>query len=214
VETKKDKIKAVIPVAIIVALFVVSSFYSQKYGEEAKIFVGRGGAFGMVAYAVIAVIATVAAPISAAPLIPIAANTWGVAVTAALSILGWTIGSLVAFAIGRRYGLPLAQKFISVHNLEKLHKHIPQKRIFWSVVLLRIMIPVDLLSYALGIFGVLGWRRYTLATIIGITPFAFIFAYLGTLSVSYQLFSIPAGILLIFIVYASGGKKFYKSKFL
>ena len=209
-ETKKDKIKAVIPVAIISALFVVSSFYSQKYGEEAKIFVERGGAFGMVAYAVIAIIATVAAPISAAPLIPIAANAWGFVITAALSILGWTTGALIAFAIGRKYGLPLAQKFISVHNLEKLHKHIPQERIFWSVVLLRIMIPVDLLSYALGIFGVLGWRRYTLATIIGITPFAFIFSYLGTLPISYQLFSIPAGILLIFIVYASGGKKFYQ----
>ena len=209
-ETKKNKIKAVIPVAIIVALFVVSAFYSQKYDEEAKIFVEKGGVFGMVAYVVIAVIATVAAPISAGPLIPIAANAWGVAITAALSILGWTIGSLVAFAIGRRYGLPLAQKFFSVRNLENMHKHIPQERIFWSVVLLRIMIPVDLLSYALGIFGVLGWRRYTLATIIGITPFAFIFAYLGTLPISYQLFSIPAGILLIFIVYISGGKKFYR----
>ena len=209
-ETKKNKIKAVIPVAIIVALFVVSAFYSQKYGEEAKIFVERGGVFGMVAYIVIAVIATVAAPISAAPLIPIAANVWGVAITAALSILGWTIGSLIAFAIGRRYGLPLAQKFFSVRNLESIHKHIPKEKIFWSVVLLRIMIPVDLLSYALGIFGVLGWRRYMLVTIIGITPFAFIFAYLGTLPVSYQLFSIPAGILLIFIVYASGWKKFYR----
>ena len=70
------------------------------------------------------------------------------------------------------------------------------------------MIPVDLLSYALGIFGVLDWRNYTLATIIGIVPFAFIFAYLGTLPVSYQLFSIPVGVLLISIVYISGGKNF------
>ena len=207
---EKNKIKAVIPVAIIAVLFIISAFYSQKYGEEAKIFVERGGVFGMVVYVVIAIIATVAAPVSAAPLIPIAANAWGVAVTAALSILGWTFGSLVAFALGRRYGLPLVQKFVSVHNLEKLHKHIPQERLFWSVVVLRVMIPVDLLSYALGIFGVLGWKKYTLATIIGISPFAFIFAYLGTLPVSYQLFFIPAGILLIFIVYASGGKKFYQ----
>ena len=169
----------------------------------------RGGVFGMIAYVVIAIIATVAAPISAGPLIPIAANAWGVAFTAILSILGWTIGSLIAFAIGRKYGLPLAQKFLSVRKLEKIHKHIPQERIFWSVVLLRVMIPVDLLSYALGIFGVLDWRRYTLATIIGISPFAFIFAYLGTLPFSYQLFSIPAGILLVFIIYISGGKKFY-----
>ena len=206
----KNKIKAVIPVAIIVALFVVSAFYSQKYGEEAKIFVERGGVFGMVAYVAIAVIATVAAPISAAPLIPIAANVWGVAATAMLSILGWTVGSRIAFVIGRKYGLPLAQKFFSVRNIENLHKHIPKERIFWSVVVLRIMIPVDLLSYALSIFSVLSWKKYTLATIIGISPFAFIFAYLGTLPISYQIFSIPAGILLIFIVYASGGKKFYR----
>lgn len=206
----KNKIKAFIPVVIIAALFIVSAFYSQKYGEEVGVFVERGGAFGMVAYVAIAIIATVAAPVSAAPLIPIAAGAWGAVLTAMLSIFGWTVGSLIAFAIGRRYGLPLVQKFVSGQKLEKLHKHIPHERVFWSVVLLRIMIPVDLLSYALGIFGVLDWKKYTLATIIGIVPFAFIFAYLGTLPVSYQLFSIPAGVLLISIVYISGGKRFYR----
>lgn len=208
--TAKNKIKVFIPVAIIIALFVVSAFYSQKYSVEAKIFVEKGGFWGMAAYVAIAIIATVVAPISVAPLIPIAANSWGVAVTSALSILGWTAGSLIAFAIGRRYGLPLVRKFFSINNLEKIHKHIPQERMFWSVVLLRVMIPVDLLSYAIGVFGILGWRRYTLATIIGISPFAFIFAYLGTLPVLYQLFSVPIGILLIFIIYISGGKKFYR----
>ena len=206
----KNKIKAFIPIAIIAALFIVSTFYSQKYGEEAGVFVERGGLLGMIAYVAIAIIATVAAPVSAAPLIPIAANAWGVAITAVLSIFGWTLGSLVAFAIGRRYGLPLTQKFVSVSKLEKIHKHIPQEKVFWAVVLLRIMIPVDLLSYALGIFGVLDWKRYTLATIIGISPFAFIFSYLGTLPISYQLFSISAGILLIFLIYISGGKRFYR----
>lgn len=206
----KNKIKAFVPIAIIIALFIVSAFYSQKYGEEVGAFVERGGAFGMIAYVIIAIIATVAAPVSAAPLIPIAAGAWGVALTAILSIFGWTIGSLIAFAIGRRYGLPLAQKFISGQKLEKLRKHIPHEKMFWSVVLLRIMIPVDLLSYALGVFGVLNWEKYTLATVIGIVPFAFIFAYLGTLPVSYQLFSIPAGVLLISIIYISGGKRFYR----
>lgn len=206
----KNKIKAFIPIAIIVALFIVSTFYSQKYAEEVGASVERGGFLGMIAYVAIAIIATVAAPVSATPLIPIAAGAWGAVLTAMLSIFGWTIGSLVAFAIGRRYGLPLVQKFVSGQKLEKLHKHIPHERVFWSVVLLRIMIPVDLLSYALGIFGVLDWKRYTLATVIGIVPFAFIFAYLGTLPVSYQLFSIPAGVLLISIVYISGGKKFYR----
>ena len=56
----ENKIKTIAPVAIITALFIISAFYSQKYGEEAKIFVERGGVFGMIAYVVIAIIATVA----------------------------------------------------------------------------------------------------------------------------------------------------------
>lgn len=209
-ESAKNKIKIIIPVAIIIALFIVSAFYSQKYAEEAEIFVKKGGFLGMIAYVIIAITATVAAPVSAAPLMPIAASAWGVAPTALLSIFGWTVGSLIAFIIGRRYGLPLVQKFVSGQKLEKLHKHIPHEKVFWSVVILRVMIPVDLLSYALGIFGVLDWKKYTLATVIGISPFAFIFAYLGTLPVLYQLFSVSVGALLIFIIYISGGKKFYR----
>ena len=73
----KNKIKAFIPIAIIAAFFIVSAFYSQKYGEEVGVFVERGGIFGMVAYVVIAIIATVAAPVSAAPLIPIACRRLG-----------------------------------------------------------------------------------------------------------------------------------------
>lgn len=72
-----------------------------------------------------------AAPVSATPLIPIAASAWGVATTALLSIFGWTIGSLAAFIIGRRYGLPLVQKFVSINKLEKLHKYIPRGKKFY-----------------------------------------------------------------------------------
>lgn len=48
----KNEIKIIVPAAIIVALFIVSAFYSQKYGEEAEIFVKKGGFFGMIAYVV------------------------------------------------------------------------------------------------------------------------------------------------------------------
>ena len=139
----KNKIKAFIPIAIIVALLSFPLLFPE-IRRRSWSFCGKGRILGMIAYVAIAIIATVAAPVSATPLIPIAAGAWGAVLTAMLSIFGWTIGSLVAFAIGRRYGLPLVQKFVSGQKLEKLHKHIPHERVFWSVVLLRIMIPVDL----------------------------------------------------------------------
>jgi len=210
VRISKEHFKAAVPAVIVMALFAVSAYFSQRYGERLNVFVEGGGFFGMIVYVFIAIAATVVAPVSAAPLIPVAASAWGVLATGALSILGWTIGSLLAFIIGRRYGMPLVQKFVAPEKLNRLQKYIPREKAFWSVVVLRIMVPVDILSYALGIFGVLDWRRYTLATVVGISPFAFLLAYLGTLPLIYQIISIPIGLLVIFIIYISGGKKFYR----
>jgi len=38
--------------------------------------------------------------------------------------------------------------------------------------LLRMVLPVDILSYALGLFSNISFIRYMLATIIGVTPFS------------------------------------------
>jgi len=48
-------------------------------------------------------------------------------------------------------------------------------------------IPVDILSYALGLFSKITLKRYFLATLIGVTPFAFVLAYVGTISFYYQV---------------------------
>jgi uncharacterized membrane protein YdjX (TVP38/TMEM64 family) len=39
------------------------------------------------------------------------------------------------------------------------------------------VIPVDILSYVVGLLTNMSLWKYTLATIIGITPFSFIFSY-------------------------------------
>ena len=47
--------------------------------------------------------------------------------------------------------------------------------------------PVDVLSYALGLFSQIGFWSYFLATVIGVSPLAFGFAYLGEVSYIYQV---------------------------
>jgi uncharacterized membrane protein YdjX (TVP38/TMEM64 family) len=47
------------------------------------------------------------------------------------------------------------------------------------IVALRMILPVDVLSYALGMLSTVSFRIYTLASAIGILWFSFAFAYMG-----------------------------------
>jgi uncharacterized membrane protein YdjX (TVP38/TMEM64 family) len=142
---------------------------------------------GMLFYVFITIIAIVIAPVSTLPLIPMATFMWGPFVSAVLSIVGWTLGSLIAFILARYYGVGLVEKFVSLKHIQKIEKTIPKENLFWSVVFLRMTIPVDVLSYALGLFSRISLKSYFVATLIGVTPFAFIFAYLGGVEAYYQI---------------------------
>ncbi|HDK41846.1 MAG TPA: hypothetical protein ENG87_00590, partial [Candidatus Pacearchaeota archaeon] len=132
--------------------------------------------------------------------------------TGLISIFAWSFGAWVAFVIGRKYGVQIIKKFISLKDIYRIEKKVPEESLFWTVVLLRLITPVDILSYALGIFTKMDIRTYLFATIIGITPFAFIFAYLGSVPIQYQIISFLAfGVLILIgwvvrIIY----KKYFK----
>jgi uncharacterized membrane protein YdjX (TVP38/TMEM64 family) len=119
-------------------------------------------------------------------------------ITGALSIIGWGIGAIIAFLLAQHYGKPLVQRFIPPDRLRAIERLIPQKNLFWSVIFLRMTVPVDVLSYALGLFTEMSLESYVTATIIGITPFALFIAYSGTLVPMYQL--IAMGVLLLVII--------------
>jgi uncharacterized membrane protein YdjX (TVP38/TMEM64 family) len=48
-------------------------------------------------------------------------------------------------------------------------------------------VPVDVLSYAIGLFTTVSWRVYTAATLIGIMPFAFIFSYTSAAPLYFRI---------------------------
>jgi len=183
----KNTIISILGVATILVLFILASFIVHTYESEINMLAERGGAFGMIAYIFIVVLAIVIAPISTVPLIPIASGLWGWFVAGVLSIAGWAIGAQIAFHLARRFGKPLVEKLISIEKLNKFEEQFSKEHIFWTIVFLRIIIPVDILSYAIGLFSNIKSGTYTLATIIGITPFAFLIAYSGTLNVWFQL---------------------------
>lgn len=122
------------------------------------------------------VLSVVVAPITM-PLFLIAGGIFGPLAASLFNIIGWSIGAVIAFLLARFLGRPVLSHFVSLRRINEYEKKIPEKLEFLSIVLLRMVVPVDLLSYALGFFSSISFMRYTIATIIGITPFAILFAY-------------------------------------
>ena len=77
-----------------------------------------------------------------------------------------------------------------------MKRYIPQD-VFWSIVVLRLVMPMDLLSYLLGLFTHISWGKYVAATALGVTPPAFLLAYLGKLPHAYDIFAFGIGAVVV-----------------
>lgn len=186
---------------VIVFLFVCTSVFAQFYGDEILILNGAGRGLSMATYVLSSVVATIIAPISTMPLIPIAVHLWGWFTAAILSIIGWLVGAQIAFTLSRYFGKPLIQKIFSLEKLQTFENRFSDKNLFVSIIFLRMLIPVDILSYALGLFSKIKTTPFFFATLIGVTPFAFIFAYVGSFSIKFQFLFFVGVIVFLGLIY-------------
>lgn len=199
--------KEIIGIIIITAFFLAGTFVAKEYAGYIALYLDYGVP-SMLVYMCVGIFATVVAPVSTLPLIPIAVALWGPFVTGTLSVIAWSIGSVIAFLIARRFGKPIIAHFVNLEKISKYENVLGEKYLFWDLILLRAAVPVDILSYAVGLFTSIGIGAYTLATFIGIIPFAFIFSYASRAPFLMQFLF---GILAITVMYF-GYRKIHKSR--
>lgn len=170
----------------VVAAFIVVS-YAVRMNQD--FFIGMMGdhTMGKIVYVCITVLATVVAPISSIPLMAAAVGLWGFFAGAVLSILGWFIGSSIAFELSRAFGQKFVLRFLNAHSQDTLQHMVTQDYTMMSLILLRMSVPVDVLSYALGLFSEVGRKKYYIATALGIIPFGFVLAFFGTIEYRFQI---------------------------
>ena len=165
-------------------LFIVLVGLAIYFGSRADIinyfsqFI-QNDILGAISFILLFTLVTVIAPLTALPLVVPASAIFGPFLTSIYSIAGWTLGAVIAFLIARHLGKPILTSFVSLESLEKYEKYFGDRVEFLGLVLLRMVLPVDLLSYAVGLLSRISFKKYILATVIGISPFAFIFAYIG-----------------------------------
>lgn len=206
----KDKLEAVFSLVIVLAIILLVSWAIQTNSINLKFF-SDNKLFSVFVYMLLLILEVVILPLNSYPLIPIASNLFGWIPAGIYSIIGWTIGSFIAFFIAQKYGRPILTKIISLKDVEKFEKRIPQENIFLSIILLRIFLPTDIISYALGLFTKVKKTTYTLATLIGYAPMAFAISYLGVIPFKYQVVGFIIGGLIFLIGGWSMIKKFSKN---
>ena len=185
-------------IILILILFIIFSYLAQIFKTELQETFGNS-ILSMMLYLFIFIIAVVIAPINSEPLIPVASQIWGWFIAGLLTLIGWSVGSFIAFIIARRYKVPLLKKFISLKKITKFEKYIPQNHLFVSVIFLRMTIQVDLLSYILGFMTKMKPVSYFLASLIGLAPLAFTLAYVGELPLIYQSLALSIGVLVLLL---------------
>jgi uncharacterized membrane protein YdjX (TVP38/TMEM64 family) len=185
------------------ALFVAGILLTTAYPTAIQNAVASNDAFGVVVFFVTSVLAVLFPLASNLLLVPLAVLTWGPWWTAGLLLSGWIVGAGLSFALGRYASVFVLRHFPAAHRHADIDRLIHPRHRMGSLVLLRMTFPVDVLSYALGLFS----RSTTLkenvvSTAIGAAPFAVMFSLFPTLSTSAQLAVIGATGL-TFVAYAA-----------
>jgi len=178
-------------------MIIIPLLFMEKFSDLFSLYIKNSYIISSIIYILLIIMSVVIAPFSM-PLFLIAGGIWGVWVTAIYNILGWSIGAAIAFWLAQRFGKPILSRFISLEKIESYEQLIPKNLKFFGIILLRMLIPVDILSYALGFLSTVSFSRYMIATVIGVTPFAIIFAYGGNalLAGKYILLTVFTAIIL------------------
>lgn len=174
-------IREIIALIAVLSLFVFVSYFAQNYQDSIESLIGRNSLIAMFAFVFLFILSVVFTPISTIPLIPLGAQLWGVFITTILSVVGWTLGAVIAFSLARKFGMPLVSRFLSLKKVEKVEKLIPRENVFWTIFFFRAVMPFDGLSYILGLFTKIEFRIFFWATLLGLIPFCFVISYLGSL---------------------------------
>jgi len=183
----KTPVKYLLGGIVATLIFVLMAQLSQAYNTDLQNFVLSAGIFAPAVYVVITIASIVFAPLGSGFLVPVAANAFGPLLAALYSLAGWFVGSLIAFYLARKYGHGKIKHVKICKKVHLLEKSLGKHHKYVVLILLRIALPVDVLSYTLGLFTSISYRVFIITTFIGIIPFALLFAYASVMPAIFQV---------------------------
>lgn len=136
-------------------------------------------AMGAVVFIAAAALSAMLVFFSAVLLVPLGIEAWGSLGCFLLLWLGWFLGGVVSYTIGRSLGRPAVQTLLRNRTSEELERRLPDARGFLGALSIQLVFPSDLGGY---VFGLLRYPRasYFAALACAELPYALGTVYLGT----------------------------------
>ncbi len=125
---------------------------------------------GAVVFVVLAALSAMLAFFSSALLLPAAVFAWGNSVTLGLLWLGWLLGGMCTYALGRGLRRPHGNAPRTSRQLDYYVQRVPGELTFAVVLLLHLAIPSEIPGYLCGYLGV---RRRTYLSALALAEFPY-----------------------------------------
>lgn len=144
----------------------------------AQAFIGRSPTLGVVVFVVLSALSAMFAFLSSGLLAPVAIAAWGKGETFVLLWLGWLVGGVLTYAVGRYLGRSVAKTIAGEDALTSAESFVRDRTHVLHVAVLQLALPSEILGYVLGI---LRYRFTYYLGVLAITelPFALAVIYLG-----------------------------------
>jgi uncharacterized membrane protein YdjX (TVP38/TMEM64 family) len=133
---------------------------------------------GMAVFVGIAMLSAMVAFFSSAIFVPVAIYAWGNAVTFVLLWLGWLLGGVASFCIGRFLGRRVAAALIGEEKIAGWQSQLDERSRFVHVLLFQAVVPSEIPGYVLGILRY-RFSLYLLALAVTELPYVIGVVYLG-----------------------------------
>jgi uncharacterized membrane protein YdjX (TVP38/TMEM64 family) len=168
----------------------------------------RLGVWGPVTVVALEAVAIVASPLPSAPVAFAAGAIYGAFWGALLIVIGAGLGAVVAFLIARWLGFEAIRRWGVAQRYLEMVSHDHSQRWLMGAVFVSRLIPFvsfDAVSYLAGLTPLAFWR-FALATLTGIVPVSFLFAYAGETLIGVStdlLLAVIAGLVALPLVAAA-----------
>ena len=154
---------------------------------DAELVIRQQPIAGAVLFVLLTAISAMIAFVSSAVLIPVAIYVWGPTLCFVLLWLGWFLGGLAAYAIGRYLGRPAVSRLVRPDALERQERWARSGgKSLVAVLLIQLAIPSDLAGYVFGLIRC-PLRTFIVALAVVEIPYALGAVFLGMSFVERRL---------------------------
>jgi uncharacterized membrane protein YdjX (TVP38/TMEM64 family) len=169
--------RRLVAVLILVGLAVLAARSEALFVElddvlaAVQALIVRRPGWGVVVFVLFSALSAMLAFLSSAVLVPFGVYVWGANVTFFLLWIGWLLGGVAAYGIGRLLGRRVVMWLIDPDKLRRYEGRLTKEASFPLVLLFQLALPSEIPGYLLGLLRYPFWL-YVAALALAELPFA------------------------------------------